>query len=144
MDRQDSEISTQREDMSSQNSLLESSEKNLKMTAEEVRKKIDNLKLVKTDPSSSSAVEISVPPSFDIVPKTFAPPTHEVQLLENYVAKLSNLLPEFVSVTHLPIQRIFTVTDMVRRFKGEDNAPYSGVHVYLDGEIRTNLPGEYF
>ena len=58
-------------------------------------------------------------------------------------------LPPFVSVINLPLGKIYTITTklvkhkakLVKRVKGIDNALYTGVHLYLDDALRTNLPG---
>jgi hypothetical protein len=49
-------------------------------------------------------------------------------------------LPKFVALTKLPPGKLYTVTKLVKRVKGEEGAPYTGIHLYLDDEIRTGLP----
>lgn len=131
--------------MSYQESSLENTEENITRklikVEEELRTKMKKLQL-QGESSSAEVVAVGQPPNLAL--QVQVPKTSPNLQLDEYVAKLSDFLPEFVSVKRLPLHRIFTITNMVRRFKGEDNAPYSGVHVYLNDEIRTNLPGKYF
>ena len=52
-------------------------------------------------------------------------------------------LPPFIALSKLEPGRIFTVQKILRRVQGEDNAPYSGIHLYLDSNrFRTGLPSK--
>ncbi|XP_065215131.1 uncharacterized protein LOC135841850 [Planococcus citri] len=46
----------------------------------------------------------------------------------------------FLSLTRLPENVLFTVSDVTKRYKGKDNAPFTGIHISLDNQIRTSLP----
>ena len=50
-------------------------------------------------------------------------------------------LPPFISVTKLKPGYIYTIKKMVKRIKGLDNAPMTGIQVYLDN-CRTNFPSK--
>lgn len=59
------------------------------------------------------------------------------------LGSLNDILP-FMALTKLPINHIYTVTKVIKRVKGEDGAPFSGIQLVLDDEIRTALPRKYF
>ncbi|KAL6956307.1 hypothetical protein U1Q18_050400 [Sarracenia purpurea var. burkii] len=76
---------------------------------------------------------------------TLPPPTPEEISIAEEIKQLgaADLLP-FQSVTKLPIKRIYTVTKVVRRTKGQDGAPFTGIQLHLDNELHTALPRKWY
>ena len=70
-------------------------------------------------------------------------PSNIVDMVLNHVNELGGGdLPPFISITKLEIGKIYTIQKMVKRVAGEDNAPYTGIQVYLN-KCRTSLPRKY-
>jgi len=94
-----------------------------------------------TSPSSSgvdyesiSTINLYNPTSGEVVDALFS---HINQLGSGE----SGDLPPFVSLTKLKRGRIYTIKKIVMRVKGIDNAPLTGIQVYLDN-CRSNLPSK--
>ncbi len=97
---------------------------------------------------SPSSMSMSPPPTPANSDSDTATPSLDSSLVLNQLSSLggsSNSLPQFISVTNLPIDMIFTITKVVKRIAGEDGAKYTGIHLYLeDNYCRTNLPSNIF